>query len=123
MLQGGAAKTLTIPLIAPPEIPKADPRDIKGLNPLDGLTVANLSPALALEVGMDEMATGVMVVGGGKSTHGINIGWGRGDIIVEINGVKVTSSEQLVTLLKKDSHNWQIVYRRNGQLNALTVRM
>ncbi len=123
VLQGGASKTLTIPLIAPPEIPKADPRDIKGLNPLDGLTVANLSPALALEVGMDEMATGVMVVGGGKSTHGINIGWGRGDIIVEINGVKVTSSEQLVTLLKKDSHNWQIVYKRNGQLNALTVRM
>lgn len=123
VLRGGKTESLDITLIAPPENPKPDMRAISGLHPLDGVTVANLSPALALDMGMDENATGVVIVATGNSRYGIHIGWGRGDMIVEINGTKITSTAQLAKLLDAKTRNWKIVYMRNGQLSALTARM
>jgi len=123
ILRDGAAQTLNIELIAPPESPKRDLHTIKGRNPLDGVTVANLSPALAIELGLDETASGVIVISAGASTHGINLGWGRGDVILEINGTKITSAAQLAKFLGEETHNWKIAYGRGGRVNVLTVQM
>ena len=51
--KGQPVKT-TITLIAPIEDPPRDVRDLPGRHPLAGCKVANLSPAVAQEVGMDD---------------------------------------------------------------------
>jgi len=121
-VRDGKNGSATVELAAPPENPKRDLRTISGRNPLDGVTVANLSPALAVEFGLDDTAGGVVVVAAGGSKNGINIGWQHGDIIMEINGMKITSSKQLESLVS-DAKNWKIVYQRGGNINSLTVTM
>jgi len=123
ILRDGNAKTLDVTLIAPPENPKRDLRAIKGHNPLNGLTMANLSPAFNIENGIDDSATGVVVAAVGPSELGVNIGMNPGDIILEINGTKITSTSQLESLVKKASPKWVIAYQRGANIQTLTVNM
>ena len=44
-------------------------------------------------------------------------------MILEVNGTKITSTEQLEKLLKTRAQQWQIVYQRGGNTMKLTVRM
>ena len=123
LLRGGDSKTVDVELIAPPENPKRDVRAIKGRHPLDGVTVANMSPALAVELGMDETIGGVVVLSAGASANGINIGWNKGDIVMEINGTKITSTAQLAKLMDEPGHSWKIIYRRGNHVDGITVQL
>ena len=123
VLRDGKTDSLDVELIAPPEVPKRDLRVISGRNPLSGITIANLSPAIAVEVGIDESATGVLVMAVGGSELGVNIGVNPGDIILEVNGVKITSTEQLQDLMKKASSQWKFSILRGDTVQTLTVRM
>jgi len=123
ILRNGTPETIEVVLAEPPENPKRDLRTLSGRTPLSGLTVANLSPALATELGIDMGATGVVVAGVGKNNTGLNIGLQPGDIILEISGTKITSSEQLEAVMKKSANGWQIAYRRGGNVLVLTVKM
>ena len=55
-LRDGRALETQVALEAPPETPPADRTTIKGRNPFAGATVANLSPAVADELGLDSMS-------------------------------------------------------------------
>ena len=123
LLRAGKPETLSVTLIAPPETPKRDLRKITGRNPLSGLTVANLSPAFDVEIGLNDTATGVIVTEVGRSELGVAVGIAPGDLILEVNGIKITSSEQLQTLMKKDSPKWQIAYQRGNAVQTITVTM
>lgn len=119
----GASMDLTVVMAEPPENPKRDARLIKGRNPLEGVTVANLSPALANEIGIDDMIAGVVVVKPATQGLGVNVGMMPGDIILEINGVKITSTTQLESLLQKTTGEWRIAFARGKIITTLTVRM
>jgi len=124
LVRGGAEQEMDIVLAAPPETPARDLRKLEGFNPFNGLTVANLSPALAVELGMDDdVARGVTVVEVGKVKQSITVGWRRGDILLEINGTRITDTAQLEKLVKTIDHGWKIVYARGGKIMSLTVRM
>jgi serine protease Do len=123
VFKGGAQQAVEIALAAPPARAKGDAHKFVGRNPLDGVTVEDLSPALAIEAGLDDTATGVIVLEVGPSSYGINLGWAKGDIILEVNGTKITSSEQLAWVLAKATHGWKILFLRGGQVSALTVQM
>jgi Do/DeqQ family serine protease len=123
LLRNGKALTVEAELIAPPEDPKRDIRTIKGRNPLGGLVVANLSPAVATELGINDMTAGVIVVGIKENELGINVGIQRGDLILEINGEKVTSTEKLANLMSDKNRTWKIAYQRGNNVLTLTVRM
>jgi Do/DeqQ family serine protease len=123
VLRGEETKTIAVELIAPPEIPGRDLRVISGHNPLSGLSVGNLSPALAMEIGFDDSASGVVVLGVGGSELGLNMGLTPGDIVLEINGIKITSTQQLQTMIKTSAKKWQIVFKRGANIQTLTVSM
>jgi Do/DeqQ family serine protease len=123
ILRDGKPETLEMALAAPPNNVDSDRRLLKGKHPLNGLTVANLSPALAAELNMDDTAVqeGVVVIAtNGKSAISV---LRPGDIVRAINGTEITSTEQLEDMLRTPGHKWEIAYQRNGSLNTLTVRM
>ncbi len=62
VLRRGAIKTLKVALSSAPESTPRDDRTIKGRSPFSGITVANLSPALASEIGMRGDKKGVVVL-------------------------------------------------------------
>ena len=124
LMRAGAETTITVEMIAPPETTARDTRKLQGKHPLDGVTVANLSPALATEIGFEDMTrTGVIVLKVEQARTGINLPMQPGDIILQVNDTKIASSQQLEALLKKQVNGWQIVYQRGTQTLTLTVRM
>ena len=121
-LRDGKEEAIEVTLVAPPENPKRDLKLIKGRNPLSGVTVGNLSPALAAEMGLNDTASGVVVVTAPNVAGGITL-WAKGDVILEINGTKITSGEQLAQLVGAEGHEWKIAYQRGANINVLNIKM
>ncbi|MBY0406059.1 MAG: PDZ domain-containing protein, partial [Rickettsiales bacterium] len=113
----------SVNFIAPPETPARDVRTLEGAHPLSGIVVANLSPALATELEMQDAATGVVVLGQDARRMQVDMGLMRGDIIVQVGKHKITSTAQLADIVTSKAKLWQIAYLRGGNLLTLTVRM
>jgi Do/DeqQ family serine protease len=110
--QGQPAK-VTLALIAAPETVPRNLTQLAGANPFAGATVANLSPALAEEISLDEVA-GVVVVETEAYSTARRIGLRPGDVIVRLNDEDVTSVKQFVDLLNRPGRGWDLTIRRGG---------
>jgi S1-C subfamily serine protease len=119
----GAERTVTARVEAPPDTPAKDLHVLEGRNPLNGATVVNLSPAAAVDLGLDPFAgTGVVVtaVGGG---YAANLGLQPGDFVREINGRKVGTVAELLTVLNAPADTWTIAIERGGHLITARVQL
>jgi Do/DeqQ family serine protease len=93
-------------LIAAPETVPRDESLINGRTPLDGLTVANLSPAVAEDVGLTSAATGVVTVNV-KAGSPAEL-FQKGDVIFAINDATIETVAQLKTALAQRQRFWTI---------------
>jgi Do/DeqQ family serine protease len=119
-LRGGREKEARVLLAAAPEtIPRAVTK-IDGNNPLAGLTVVNLSPAVSEELGVKTAKTGVAItdVGDGQARR---LGFRKGDVILDINGTDIDSVETLSNVLAEERGYWSLAVNRNGRLLRLRV--
>ncbi|HEV2676219.1 MAG TPA: trypsin-like peptidase domain-containing protein [Aliidongia sp.] len=109
--RGGEALDLDIRLLAPPETP---PRKVTQLRagPFQGITVANLSPALADELRTDEVA-GVIVLDVPRG--GPHLRLFVGDELLDLNGQAIADVGQLQSLLPRLSAPWRATVRRDGR--------
>lgn len=119
--RGGEKVDLTLKTESPPENPPRDLRDIAGRNPLMGVKVANLSPALATELGMDVAAKGVVIIGISAKSPAPQFGFAKGDIILQVNDVKVQSTKELESIMQKKARGWDIIFQRGGAKYTVTV--
>lgn len=105
-----------VALIAPPEIPPRNTTEFNGPHPLNGATLANLSPALASELGVNGATSGVIVMGirKGKTAH--RLGFRPGDRVMAVNDRKVNSVKQLKDLMNQNVASWKISIDRNGKI-------
>lgn len=116
----GRQDTLTLRAEAPPAIPAKDERALSGRHPFDGATVVNISPAVAEEVGMDLFnATGVLVVNvqGGLAR---GVGLRRGDIVREVNGLRITAVRDLAAAVANPARAWRVTIERDGRTVTAT---
>jgi serine protease Do len=121
VIRDGRPFTVSVPLLEAPEDPPRNETDLAGNNPFAGAKVANLSPALAEEMSLDEYAFGVVIMGvkqgskaswfGGRRFGGLR----RGDIIVEVADQTIRSVKQLESAVRRRYQLWRITVRRNGQ--------
>jgi len=121
VIRGGAERDLSLAMEPPAEDPPADVTDLSGRHPFSGSRVANLSPALAIEEGLDEMAQGVVVLGLRRGSAADQIGVRRGDVIVRINDREIDTVRTLRGALSNSSANWSLSIRRDGKV--LTTRI
>ena len=120
--KGQPVKT-TITLIAPIEDPPRDVRDLPGRHPLAGCKVANLSPAVAQEVGMDDdTREGVVVLEVAERSAAARFGVRRGDIVVAINDEKIASVDQLAGILAVPTGAWRLSVERGGKVYSLAIQ-
>ena len=110
-----------LPLIGPPEDPPRDTRLLDGDHPLSGATVANLSPALAMEIGRDPMALGVVVMEVRRGPAA-RIGLRAGDVVVSLAGEEVETVDELSRLLSRRRDEWPLAVRRGDETLRATVR-
>jgi Do/DeqQ family serine protease len=108
----GALHTAHAIAAPPPANPPRDQQTMGGQEPFQGAVVVNLSPAVALELGGDPFAKGVLItdVKGGIAAQYFQ----PGDIIRQINGHDIRTVGQLKDALG-DAREWSIVVDRQGQ--------
>ncbi|MBT3305229.1 MAG: Do family serine endopeptidase, partial [Alphaproteobacteria bacterium] len=92
---------LRMKVTPPPDTPAKNVTDLKGQQPLTGTRVANLSPAFAIEIGSNPFASGVMIVDLLRGSPANRFGFQVGDIVANINGVKVRTVGQLKGILNE----------------------
>lgn len=122
LLRKGQKLKTTIALLAPVEDPPRDARDLTGRHPLSGCKVANLSPAVAQELGIDDdTRQGVVVIDVKDQTPAARLGVKRGDIVVSLNNEKVSSVAQLAAALDLSGDRWRLSVERDGKLFNLAI--
>ncbi len=115
--------TLALKLeVAPaPDTPAKDISALQGQQPLAGAWVAKLSPAFAIEIGVDPFARGVMIVDLERGSPANRLRFKIGDLVRNINGAKVETVSQLKALLNRQEERWHITIDRKGKSLDLTI--
>ena len=122
ILKKGKFKNIKMKVLLPPEIPLRNVKELKGRHPLAGASVANLSPAIALQNNLDPFLNGVVVINVQKRSHSAKFGFKKNDIIIGINRVKVFMVDDLINATKMRPEIWRVAITRNGRSHNLVVR-
>jgi Do/DeqQ family serine protease len=112
--RGGRDSTISIALQTAPDTPR-DEITIQSRSPFFGAKVANLSPALADELQVQNADKGVVIVDVDTGSYASNLGFMRGDVIQEVNGETIANTKELARLSKAQNRTWRIVILRGGQ--------
>ncbi len=121
VFNGGRQRVVQLRLAAPPGTNKAELKVVGGRNPFTGAQVAELSPALAEELGLDpfKFRNGMLVYSVPPRTIARNVGLQSRDIIREVNGVTTNTAQDLERAIsqteKTPGSPWRLAIERNGE--------
>ena len=96
-------------------------RRLKGNHPFDGANVADLTPALADELGITDV-DGVIVLDVGRYGYAARVGLRAGDIIESINRKEIRTMSDLDRAVRRRKRYWRFVILRNGQRLEMAIR-
>ncbi len=119
VLRGGKKLILTITLRQAPEIPARELVKLKtdSNTPFAGVSIANVSPAVAEEMSLSTDQKGVVVTEVESGTVAEQLGFQKGDIVVSINGTSINTTSEMDRLLKGwRVPFWRISINRGGQV-------
>ena len=115
ILRDGSALQLAVALEPAPELPPRELIKLSSETPLQGAMVANISPALAEEFGLDLETEGVVVLEIETGTRADQVGLQKGDIIRGINRTKIGRTRELEQLLQTPQPSWHLEIERSGR--------
>jgi S1-C subfamily serine protease len=120
VLRAGAMLAMNLDLIRAPETVPRDQVQIVGRSPFSGVTVANLSPAVAVEVAYHgESSQGVIVVGVANGSPAARAGLRVGDLIMTVDGAAIDVTKALIDATAPEKRSWQYVVEREGRILRL----
>ena len=112
--RAGRDLTVDVALKTAPEIPREE-ITIRSRSPFSGAKIANLSPALADELQLQNVEEGVVILDTDNGSYVSNLGFQRGDVIQEVNGEVISKTRDLDRVSKTPSASWRIGILRGGQ--------
>jgi Do/DeqQ family serine protease len=115
-LRHGKSVSASVRLSAAPEVPPRDLVQLHNRSPLSGASVANLSPAVAEEFGLDGASEGVVVTEVEAGSSAASIGLQKGDMITDINGEAISSTKALESATGSRRGSWKVSIGRGGQI-------
>jgi hypothetical protein len=84
-------------------------------SPLQGAKVANISPTIVDQLHLDANSEGVVVTDLVANATAANVGFQKGDIILEVNNQKIARTGDLERATREVSRLWRIKLVRGGQ--------
>ncbi|MBL4595133.1 MAG: Do family serine endopeptidase [Robiginitomaculum sp.] len=125
ILRDGAELVKQLTTRAAPEIPLRNNKSFSGTHPFGGAEIANLSPALAEEKGLDPFAHGVLVLHVQSRSAAGYYGFRPGDIVRELNDVIIEDVADLVRAIEVGEgwNRWPVRLERGGKEVAGTIRI
>ena len=115
VIRNGRPKTLRLVAKAPPTLPNLMSIKFRR-NPFNGAIVANLSPAFALDNGLDDMKRGVVVVSSGGGSVAERLGLKKGDVVLTINSKKVSTVKIFKEVVSYRRKLWRISILRDDKV-------
>lgn len=123
VLRKGKPMAFRVKAMAPPDSPPRDALTIDGANPLAGAKVANINPAVAVELNLPGDSQGVVVtdVTSGRTASRL---LQAGDIIAAINGADIQDVKGLRAELAASERksSFALVIDRGGQKTQIVIR-
>jgi len=116
----GAVRTVSARVALPPDESR-DETTIEGRNPMEGARVANITPALADELQMDLMASGVVILSIDDGSSAQRFGFRQGDVIRQVNNDRIANVAQLRRALDT-ADSWRLSLQRGDQMLNMAVR-
>jgi Do/DeqQ family serine protease len=105
-----------VPLQSAPETRPRDPVRINiARSPLAGLTVVNLSPAVADELQLDSASDGVVISAVEQNSAAARAGFRRGDVFVALNGTRIQTSRDFERVQRSQNNTWDVTINRGGR--------
>ena len=117
----GRPLTLTLRLAPPPEVPPRDVTDLGGRQPLAGATVANMSPALAEELGLERVDPGVVILKLRRGSAANRLGFRPTDRVLAVNDEETESVAKLKSQVMRSVERWRITVERDGKPISLVI--
>lgn len=122
LYRDGARREVTLDLVKAPEDPPRNVTELRGGHPFAGLTVANLSPALAEQLGVDVLASGVIILKVARNSPSRRLRLRSGDRFLDVNGKPVRRVQELREALAASGSDWQVRVQRGDRTLNLSVR-
>jgi len=114
VLRAGRTVSAVVALQTAPETPR-DEIVIRSRSPFSGVKVANLSPALADQLQLQNVDEGVVVLDVDAGSYARNLGFQRGDVILAVNGERIGKTRELEKVSSVPNRSWRIEILRGGQ--------
>lgn len=123
--RGGKEINKHIQTLSAPENPKREITKIANDTPFSGVEIANLSPALALEKGLDPFVSGVVVLSVKNRSAAGYYGIRPGDIFVEIDNEAMSTVSDVLDALDYGAGNlrWPVRILRGQREISATIRV
>ena len=114
--RSNASIALLLPFKAAPEIPPRQLTLLKGPHPLNGVTIANLSPAYAEELGLHGGLIGVIIAEMLRNSPAARLGLAPGDIILAIGDEKIQTVDDVKRVMATPRDVWDLRIRRGEKV-------
>jgi hypothetical protein len=106
----------------PPYEPPPEVSLLEGRHALAGATVANLSPGLNRDLGLDSFAAGVIVLEENRATPAAQLGLPRGDLIRTVADAPIDEVAELKDIVQQEHPlPWRLEIERAGRKLAVVV--
>jgi len=115
ILRHGLRMTLKAVLASPPNEPAREDTWLPTLHPFSGAKIASLSPALALDYGLESTRGGVIVLEVRAGSSAAKFGMKQGDIIRKFSGSDIKTVSDVVNLKLPRYEPWKIQFTRSGR--------
>ncbi len=121
VLRAGKPLTLHVPLQPAPEVPAREEIKLTGRSPFAGATIANYSPAVGEETGVEDVQDGVVIMGVEDGTNAASVNLQRGDVVMAVNEERIARTKDLEAATSKRAMYWRLTIRRAGQVIQTVV--
>ena len=116
-LRDGKPASFELKLVAAPETPPRDAIRIKTRSPFQGALVENVSPAVTEDLSIGDIDKGVVVAEAPSDSLAANLGLQKGDVVLEVNGVKIATTHDLESAAALRPRVWDMAIARGGQVD------
>ncbi len=114
LTRAGRDLAAAVALQTAPETPREE-ITIRSRSPFSGVKIANLSPALADELQVQNVDDGVVILDVDSGSYASNLGFQRGDVILAVNGERIGKTRDLEKVSGVPNRTWRIEILRGGQ--------
>jgi len=119
--RNGTTLDLELPLETPPYEPAPQVTRLEGRHALAGATVANLSPGLNRDLGLDLFESGVIVLKVDPATPAARLRLRRGDLIRNVADEPIEQVADLERIVRAHPLPWRLEVERDGKRLAVVI--